>query len=469
MNNCRGNKNVSKNVSVSERRFALSRLFQMIQTKHFCSHIEDLSAGKPIRDSLRKLNLFVDGQGLIRVGGRLCHSELPYSARHPILLPGKDKLTFLLVDHYHKVYCHVGADTLASILSRNYWILSMRFVTKNVTFKCIPCFKTAPRHQQPFMADLPADRVRCCRVFEGVGTDFAGPILMKSSSLRNARIQKCYLCIFVCLSTKAVHLEIVSQLSVEAFVAAFTRFVSRRGLPSLIRSDCGTNYVGTNKHLKELFIYLKNHHGELERELIKNQITWLFNPPSSPNMGGLFEAAVKSAKTHMYRVLGDQRLTFEQLTTFFTKVEAVMNSRPLCPLSSDPTDLEVLTPGHFIIGQPLVALPEYPFELTNIGRLSQFQQIQKLTQHFWSRFRNEYLHTLQQRPKWTLRTKSPEINDLVLIKEENYPPLQWKRGRIIRLLPGKDGINRVAELRVQNGSLLRPVSKLCVLPLMDSC
>lgn len=464
INNCRGQTKPNKNVSVSERRFALSRLIMLIQKIYFAKYIEAISGNKTIRDSLRKLHLFLDSQGLIRVGGRLSQSNLPYSAKHPILLPGKDKFTVLLAEQYHRLYCHVGANSLASILSHNYWILSMRLLTRNVTFKCISCFKASPRQQQPFMADLPADRVQCSRAFEGVGTDFAGPIFIKSSTLRNARIQKCYLCIFVCLTTKAVHLEVVSQLSMEAFIAAFSRFVSRRGLPSLIRSDCGTNYIGSNKYLKELYVYLRDHHSQLERELVKSQITWLFNPPGSPNMGGLFEAAVKSAKTHMHRVLGEQRLTFEELTTFFTKVEAVMNSRPLCPLSSDPSDLEVLTPGHFIIGQPLVALPEYPFEQTNINRLTRFQLIQKLTQHFWSRWRNEYLHTLQQRPKWTLHTSSPVINDLVLIKEDNYPPLQWKRGRIIRLLPGRDGINRVAELKTQNGTLMRPVSKLCRLP-----
>lgn len=156
--------------------------------------------------------------------------------------------------------------------------------------------------------------------------------------------------------------------------------------------------------------------------------------------------------------------THFRLTTFFAKVEAVMNSRPLCPLSSDPADLEVLTPGHFLIGQPLVAAPEYPYTEINLSRLSRYQQIQKMTQHFWSRWRNEYLHTLQQLYKWTSLTEPPKIDDLVLIKEDNMPALHWKRGRIVKLLPGKDGIVRVAEVRTQNGLLLRPASKLCRLP-----
>ncbi|XP_063362754.1 uncharacterized protein LOC134651579 [Cydia amplana] len=315
------------------------------------------------------------------------------------------------------------------------------------------------------MADLPPDRVRSLRPFQGVGTDFAGPFNIKTSTLRNARVEKCYLCIFVCLVTKAVHLEVVSGLSIEAFVDCFTRFVSRRGLPSLVRSDCGTNYTGTDKYLKDIYVYLRNHNTEISRELAKSEITWLFNPPSSPNMGGLFEAAVKTAKTLMRRVLGEQNLTFEQLSTFFTRAEAVMNSRPLTPLSSDPNDFEVLTPGHFLITEPLTALPEYDFEETNIGRLNRFQLLQRLSQHFWSRWRNEYLHTLQLRHKWTDSTDSVKIGDLVLIKEDNYPPLQWRRGRITKLLPGNDNVIRIVELRTQKGTLMRPVAKLARLPL----
>lgn len=452
-------------LSVIERRQAISSLIRLEQQKYFGDEINALNKNSKIIGSLRKLNLFLDKNGLIRVGGRIRYSDLPFNAKHPLLLPGKGKFVELLVRYSHETYCHVGANSLAAILSRNYWILSVRRLTRSIAFKCVQCFRARPRSDQPFMSDLPPDRVQCARPFQGVGTDFAGPFFIKSSALRYARILKCYLCIFVCLVTKAVHLEVVSELSVEAFVATFSRFVSRRGLPTLVRSDCGTNYTGTDKYLKELYVYLRENNTDIGRELTKLNILWLFNPPSSPNMGGLFEAAVKSAKTHMRRVLGTQSLTFEQLTTFFTKVEAVMNSRPLTAMSTDPNDLEALTPGHFLIGQPLLALPEYNFEQITVSRLSRFQLLQRLSQHFWSRWRDEYLHTLQQRSKWTTHTRAPNVDDLVLIKEDNTPSLEWKRGRIVKLLPGRDSIVRVAEVRTLKGTILRPVSKLCPLPL----
>lgn len=142
-----------------------------------------------------------------------------------------------------------------------------------------------------------------------------------------------------------------------------------------------------------------------------------------------------------------------------------MNSRPLTPLSPDPNDFEILSPALFLVSEPLVSLPEYDYEETNISRLNRFQLLQRLSQHFWSRWRNEYLHTLQLRHKWTDPTIPVKIGDLVLIKEDNCPPLEWRRGRIIKLLPGKDSVVRVVEVRTQKGTLLRPVSKLARLPL----
>ena len=167
---------------------------------------------------------------------------------------------------------------------------------------------------------------------------------------------KAYLCVFVCLSTKAVHLEVVSDLSTEAFLAAFSRFVSRRGLPALIRSDCGTNFVGSNRHLNEVQRFLGAHSAQIEEGMTRRGITWLFNPPSAPNFGGIFESAVKAAKTHLKRVIGEQVLTFEELTTVFARIEAVLNSRPLCSLSSEPSEFEVLTPGHFLIRSDIESL-----------------------------------------------------------------------------------------------------------------
>lgn len=136
-------------------------------------------------------------------------------------------------------------------------------------------------------------------------------------------------------------------------------------------------------------------------------------------------------------------------------------------MSDDPCDLEVLTPGHFIIGQPLVALPESHWKDTKMSRLSRFQVIQKMYQNIWSRWHIEYLHTLQIRNKWYKHVNNVQLNDLILIIDENSPPLQWRRGRIIELYKGSDNIIRSVKFKTQLGDLIRPVVKLCKLPTQE--
>jgi hypothetical protein len=351
------------------------------------------------------------------------------------------------------------------MLRQQYWILSARRAIRHRVYKCIRCFRSRAQPTAPIMADLPADRVNPQPVFSQVTTDFAGPFLVKSSTLRNAKLLKAYFCIFVCLSTKAVHLEAVSALTTEAFLAALQRFVSRRGTPVLIRSDCGTNYVGARNHLKEVQNFLSENNDAITHKLANQHITWLLNPPKGPWFGALHEINVKSTKQLFYRVVGEQHLTFEEFSTLLTRIEAVLNSRPLCPLSSDPSDIEPLSAGHFIIGRPLTALPEPSFDDRPLSALKRFQLIQALSQRFWTLWTRSYLHTLQTRSKWLSPSSTPQVGELVLIKEDDLPPLQWRLGRITRTIPGKDGVIRVVDLHTAHGHLRRPVLKIARLPL----
>ncbi|XP_063366810.1 uncharacterized protein LOC134655289 [Cydia amplana] len=425
----------------------------------FPTEIDLLKRGLTVRSpNIQKLSPFLDTTGLIRVGGRIRHADIPFDARHPLLLPNTGNFVKILILHYHKENSHAPPGALHSILAREFWILSVRRLINNIVFKCLPCYRLNAIAKQPFMGDLPKDRVTAARAFKGVGTDFAGPFYTKVQAVRNRKLVKTYLCIFVCLATKAVHLEVVSDLTTEAFLAALTRFASRRGSPSLIRSDCGRNYVGADNHLIEVHNFLNLNKYTIGSEMAKRNITWIFDPPTTPHWGGLFEAAVKSAKAHLKRVVGDTPLTYEELTTVFTKIEGALNSRPLCPLSPDPNDLQILTPGHLIIGEPLTAIPEYPLQDIKTNKLTRFQLVQQMFQHFWSRWQTEYLCTLQTRPKWASYTDPPAVGDLVLLREDNVPPLEWRRGRIISIRPGKDGVVRVVQVRTATGVLTRPTN-----------
>ena len=205
---------------------------------------------------------------------------------------------------------------------------------------------------------------------------------------------------------------------------------------------------------------------EYEKNVSSNLvITWKFNPPSAPNFGGLWEAGVKAVKSQLIRVVGDQALTYEEYYTLLVQIEAILNSRPLTPTSSDPNDLSALTPGHFLVLEPLSTPPDEDTTQLKINRLSRWQLIQRCQRDFWRRYSSEYLHTLQQRAKWYQKEKGPDINSVVLIKHDNLPPLQWRLGRVVELHPGADGVIRVATVKTESGILRRPISKLCPLPL----
>ncbi|XP_074034300.1 uncharacterized protein [Leptinotarsa decemlineata] len=240
------------------------------------------------------------------------------------------------------------------------------------------------------MGNLPPLRVSQMKPFSCIGIDFGGPYSITLGRHRGAKTHNAYICLFVCFATKALHLELATDLTSETFLAALRRLIARRGRVTKIFSDNGTNFIGASR-------ILKSFHIAAQQELIE----WSFIPPSSPHFGGLWEAGIKSVKNHISRVLGNQLLTYEEFNTLLVQVESVLNSRPLCPISSDPNDLSVLTPGHFLTLEPLNASPDEELGKVTLNRLSRWQLIQHLHKDFWSRWSKEYLHTLFQRGKWT--------------------------------------------------------------------
>jgi len=163
--------------------------------------------------------------------------------------------------------------------------------------------------------------------------------------------------------------------------------------------------------------------------------------------------------------MGNNMLTYEELNTLLVQIEGCMNSRPLCPLSTDPMELAVLTPGHFLIGEALSSIPEPGLAHIPVNRLSRWQLSQKFLQQFWKRWNTEYLSGLQQRQKWLQQKENIEINDMVILKDENLPPLKWNMGRIIEIHPGKDGCVRVVTVKTAGGIFKRPIVKVCKLPI----
>ncbi|XP_055632854.1 uncharacterized protein LOC129773281 [Toxorhynchites rutilus septentrionalis] len=211
---------------------------------------------------------------------------------------------------------------------------------------------------EQLMGEFPSERVTPTFPFLRTGVDYCGPFYYRQIQ-RGAPV-KCYIAIFVCLVTKAAHVECDTDLSSQAFIAALRRFVARRGRPELIECDNALNFRGAKRELDELTrLFETQQHQHLVTSSCANDgIAFKFIPPRSPNFGGLWEAAVKSLKKHFRSTLGNVILYLDSFLTLITQIESCLNSRLLTQLSADPNDLEVLTPGHFLVHRPLIAVPE---------------------------------------------------------------------------------------------------------------
>lgn len=442
-------------------------LVNLSQRESFSNEFLLLSENRTINAKSKLFSLcpFLDGN-IIRVGGRLKNSTFSFQKKHPAVLSSKHQLTRLIFKHEHVNLLHCGPQSLLASVRESFWPVSGKLLAKETVRKCIVCFKFKPKSLTPIMGNLPEPRVSPRAPFSDTGVDYAGPFFVKNNKGRGSKTSKCYLCLFICLTIKAVHLELVTELSTYSFLEAFQRFISRRGKPLHMYSDNGRNFVGANNHLKDLGKFLKSNRKEIS-EHIENKylIKWHFIAAYSPHQGGLWEAGVKSAKHHIKRVLSNSSLTFESFNTVIIQIESILNSRPLTELSADPNDLEVLTPAHFLIGKSLQQLPYEDLRETPSNRLSHYHQLERLKQHFWTRWSKEYITQLQERRKWRTKQDNIFLGCMVLIRDENLPPYKWHLGRVVALHPGKDNVVRVASVNTKSGVIKRAVQKLCPLPI----
>lgn len=441
---------------------AFTRVIRTAQIEMFPEEYLLLQKGKllPRKSKLASLSPFMDSDGVIRVGGRLENSPYEYNIKHPILLCSKHHVTKILFRKYHIDLLHAGPQLLLANIRQLYWPLGGRNLSRVSVRNCLRCFRYKNTIVQPIMGQLPISRTNLEFPFLHCSVDYAGPVLIADKKGRGCKLIKSYVCIFVCLAVKAVHIELVTDLTKEGYMSALNRFVARRGKPQSILSDNATNFVGVFNELQQ-FLNTSN----LPSEVAQQGIQFSFTPPYSPHFNGLAEAAVRSTKHHLKRLIQMTHFTYEELSTCLTQIEAVLNSRPLTPLSPDPTDLSALTPSHFLIGRPLLSVP-YP-QVTNIKieQLRRYDRINHIKQHFWKRFSNEYVSLLQTKTKWFHSTGQLKIGTLVLLKEAGQPPLLWPLARVTKIFPGVDGDSRVAELKMRGKTVRRSYKNICPLPM----
>lgn len=488
MHNCRAKREnrgrLTGLLSVDEKDKARRYWFIQTQRKAYRAEIECIKAGEsqyPPKSTIVALRPILDEHGVLRASGRIDKANRSTDQRHPIIIPGQSRLSYLLLDEAHDKTGHGGTQAMMAYIRNAFWIPNLRRECKVYRSRCMRCVRQSKKTVQQIMADLPAARVRPTRPFNATGVDLAGPYHLRLSDSNKHRTRskandpdlKGYVVVFVCMVTRAVHLDAVTALTSAKFLEAYQRFTSRRGTPALLYSDNGTNFIGAKNILKKARDTWPEEENQVKATWLANEVqehinhaqtTWRFIPPGSPNQGGIWESAVKSMKYHLRRIGGTQRYSYEGLTTLLAGIEACMNSRPICAMSDDPEDLTSLTPAHFLIGEPLLLPIHQKMEEQPRSARCCFKGLQFLIQSFWQEWSTDYLSSLMQRPKWRKEHTNVRVGQLVLLESENHPPTHWSMGRITAVRKGTDGCVRSATIKVANGVLDRTVRKLCILP-----
>ena len=449
-------------LTVQELKAAELAILKHVQHESFSQEFRDLSMGCTAvrrQSTINNLRPFLDEAGLLRVGGRLRLAPIEEDRKFPLLLPKNHHASLLVVRHAHESLAgHGGKDHVLSVIRRKYWIPKPRTMINRVLRECMLCKKMRAQPEVQRMADLPEARVTPgLPPFSHVGVDCFGPFLVKRGRSREKR----YGCLFVCMATRAIHLEVLHSLDTDAFLNGFMRFAARRGVPQHMYSDNGTNFVGGARELQENITRLQKDDKVLG-VLLAKQIEWHFNPPAASHMGGSWERQIRTVRKVLAALLQDEILDDEKLLTLFCEVESIVDDRPITPVSDDPADLEALTPSHLLKLRsghllPLRGLPE-----TERFR-RHWKHVQQLAERFWKRWVAEYLPNLQRRQRWVERKVNIKEGDLVLVVDSQAPRSHWPLARISEVFTGSDGLAQSAKVRTATGTITRPITKLCVL------
>ena len=430
---------------------------------------EELSNPNPCKGPLAKLKPFVN-QGVLRVGGRLDRADLSYDVKHPMILPGKHRVTEMIILHYHHANGHVGPHQLLAEIRQRFWIVNGVSSIRRVLRQCHECKRQNATVGEQITAPLPVVRVssdsyQLIYPFAAVGIDYFGPLYVHAGPLarsvrKNPKLHKRYGCIFTCLRYRAVHIELANDLTTDSFIQAVTRFVGRRGPPRVIYSDNGTNFRGAETDvLNALKAWDQERVG---RELLQENIQWYFNPPAASHQGGVWERLIRSIRRILHAMIGEHLVNEQTLTTFLTEVEKILNSRPITRVSSDPDDLEALTPNHILLLRPNPC--SAPCKLEDSDKFqARWKHVHILANEFWARWVKEYLPLLQERQKWLKQRRNFKVGDLVIMKDANLSRGQWPKALVQETFPDSDGVVRQVLVKSATGVFRRGIRKLCLL------
>ena len=338
------------------------------------------------------------------------------------------------------------------ILQQEHWMTHLTTTLKQIIYNCFICKRQRQLPSQPKMGNLPEFRfAKTPAAFEDIGMDYFGPFPVYQRNQRTSQ----YVCIFTCFRTRAVHFEVVEDLTTDSCLLAIRRFTSRRGKPTSITSDNASTFHAAAKSLDLV---------KIEEKLGSQQIDWKFIPPGTPHEGGAWERLIRMAKRILYSMSGTQSWTQQTFNTFICQVEGIMNGRPLTKASADSNDIECLTLNHFIIPRRS-NFPTTTLEANkHTDRLVQLnRQCESNANQFWTRLMKEYLPTLRPQSKWHT-TKDPIMKgQVVWILENNSLRGLWPLGLVTEVYPGSDNIVRKCKLKTKTGETVKSAHQLCPL------
>ena len=449
-------------LSVSEINSAENALVKFIQMKNFETEIKYLLLSPSARNNVKtpsyvnQFNLYIDENGIVRCRSRITKAIMPDAGKRPIFLPSKNVYSELLIKDCHEKVFHNGIRDTLNLLRQKYWVLRGREKVKSIVRQCIVCKKIEGLpYKTVFCPDLPQFRVDQDPPFTHVGIDFAGPLIVKRESHIQTNSEfKCYVCLFTCASTRAVHLELVEDLTVESFIRSFRRFSARRGLPATIISDNAKTFKAASKEVKNLLRTPR-----LKEYFTLKGVQWKFIVELAPFQGGFWERLIRSVKRCLIKTIGRAMLNYNELHTILVEIEGVINARPLTYVYDDNEGVSYpLTPSHLVNGRNLNRLPnDAYFEICNtyesLSKRAKYNH--RMLHNFTSVWKNDYLLGLLEayRPKGKDNpSQNPDINvnDIVVVRNEQVKRAFWSIGKVIGLLNGSDGSIRAARVEVSS-------------------
>ena len=417
---------------------------------------EGSKGNKVLRTSnLRKLRpILIDGT--LRVRGRLNAACLDFNAKYPIILPKNHHITVLIIQHYHISEGHAGIFQLLTIIRQKFWIIHGIAAIKRVIGMCMFCRRQNILAGKQLMAPLPSVRVQPgWYPFSHVCLDYFGPYEVK----RGRSIEKRYGCLLTCLQSRALHIEMAHTMSTDSFIMILIRFIGRRGVPTDLYSDNGTNFVGADRELREWIDGLS--HDTIHRKMLSKGIRWHFNPPYPSHRGGVWERLIKSMRRTLTAICVELTLNDEILETAFVEVERILNNRPIVPLISNDTNQIALTPNDLLLLRNNTGLE---FKESVISRYTtQWRRANYIVDVFWKRWITEYLPTLLNRQKWIYKERNFKKGDIVLIITDAIPRNEWLLGVITECTTDEDGLVRTVEIKTYSGVIKRDIRRICLL------